>query len=80
MKIIGEIFWENIIVDFFGHYTLFIIFKIFGNKKGIKWLNEISNDESEELSEDCLTNIVGITSFFLFVCLIALLFYLIDNY
>lgn len=84
MKIIGEffveIFWERIVVNFFGYYTLFIIFKIFGNNKGVKWLNEISDDESEELSKGCIINIAGMVLFFLFVCLIAYFYCLIDNY
>lgn len=84
MKIIGEffveIFWERIVVNFFGYYTLFIIFKIFGNNTGVKWLNEISDDESEELSKGCIINIAGMVLFFLFVCLIAYFYCLIDNY
>jgi len=78
MKILSDflmqILFETIIVNFFGYYALFIIFKISFNKQGLEWLKEFSDDESKEFSKGCLINLVDIISFFLTFVVIAYLY------
>jgi len=80
MDIIVELLWRRVIVNFFGFYTLYIIFKIGRNKKGSEWLIKNSTDESQELAKGCLINIAGLASFLLFICAIAYLYHFWQNF
>jgi hypothetical protein len=67
-----ELFFRRLIVEIFGYYTLYAVFKIFRHKKGILWLNGLDEeDELDALGNGCVVSIAGFISFTLFVLLIA---------
>jgi len=77
MELITEFFLEiivgRLIIGFFGYYTLYIIYKLFGNRQGIEWLQETVKSEETEIEKGCLVGITGFISFGIFLYLIIII-------
>lgn len=60
-----DIILGRVIFEFFGHYTLWLFFKLTNSKKGIEWLkeeNENEKTEMDKLNKGCVVSIVGFFS------------------
>lgn len=66
MDLISEFFIElvfrRVIVGILGYYTLYTLYKLTNNKKGMKWLIEASEHEGEEFGKGCMIGVVGLVS------------------
>lgn len=58
-----DIILGRVIFEFFGHYTLLLIFKLIKYKVGIKWLEEKDEKtEADKFNKGCLVSVVGFFS------------------
>jgi hypothetical protein len=75
VEIFTELIFQRIIVGIFGHYTLFIFYKLSGNEQGLAWLEAKELDIGDEYGRGCLIRLVGLIS----SCLFLLLFFLLGG-
>lgn len=75
LEFIVEILFRRILIGVLGHYTLLFVLRLFGYKKGLKWLLTTKKDEAMDFGSGCIVALAGFVTLGVLVALFIWIYY-----